>query len=173
MAGAELSYHVRQATIEDIPQMIALDRQCPAAAHWSEVQYRSLFEPTCKRLQKLAFVAQELSTEAGKPVAVWGILGLLVVRSVDSHWEIENIAVSPAYRKKGIGSLFLQSLLPRIADAGGDSVFLEVRESNREARKLYEKHGFRETGRRKSYYHDPCEDAVLYVRQIDPSEFSK
>ena len=50
--------------------------------------------------------------------------------------------------------------------AQADSLFLEVRESNTAARKLYEKLGFRETGRRKAYYSNPIEEAILYSKTL-------
>jgi len=58
----------------------------------------------------------------------------------------------------------LGTLMATARETHSDSVFLEVRESNTVARRLYEKAGFQETGRRKSYYTNPTEDAILYRR---------
>jgi len=58
----------------------------------------------------------------------------------------------------------LQALIDHAEKAGGSKILLEVRESNRPARRLYEKHAFRECGRRLKYYNDPFEDAILYER---------
>jgi ribosomal-protein-alanine N-acetyltransferase len=75
---------------------------------------------------------------------------------------LENLLVSPAERRHGVANQLLQALLSRAAQTNSEAVFLEVRESNSPARLLYEKSGFQQTGRRKSYYSDPLEDAILY-----------
>jgi len=54
--------------------------------------------------------------------------------------------------------------------AGASRILLEVRESNRPARRLYEKHAFREVGRRLKYYNHPLEDAILCERRCEPEQ---
>jgi ribosomal-protein-alanine N-acetyltransferase len=81
---------------------------------------------------------------------------------VGTEWEIENIAVAGPARRRGLGTRLLAELLKRVHKAGAHNVFLEVRESNRAARELYQEWAFVESGRRKAYYHAPDEDAVLY-----------
>ena len=78
------------------------------------------------------------------------------------EWELENIVVAPAARRKGLGKRLLEALLAAARETNSRSVFLEVRASNAAARSLYEKAGFEPTGRRKSYYTNSAEDAVLY-----------
>jgi ribosomal-protein-alanine N-acetyltransferase len=78
-----------------------------------------------------------------------------------SEWEIENVAVSGPARRRGLGSHLLGAFLDLVRSRGGIEVYLEVRESNRAARALYEKWAFQEAGRRKSYYRDPDEDALV------------
>jgi [ribosomal protein S18]-alanine N-acetyltransferase len=90
------------------------------------------------------------------------VQGFLVARHVASEWELENIVVAPLARRKGLGQQLLDALLVAARETNSSSVFLEVRESNAAARCLYEKAAFEQTGRRKSYYTDPVEDAVLY-----------
>jgi ribosomal-protein-alanine N-acetyltransferase len=60
----------------------------------------------------------------------------------------------------------MRALLDQAERAVASKIFLEVRESNLPARRLYEKHGFHETGRRRGYYQNPAEDAILYVRDL-------
>jgi ribosomal-protein-alanine N-acetyltransferase len=62
----------------------------------------------------------------------------------------------------GIGSALVQELAKRAQRESVSAILLEVRESNLPARRLYEKQGFREVGRRRNYYADPSEDAILY-----------
>jgi ribosomal-protein-alanine N-acetyltransferase len=80
---------------------------------------------------------------------------------VAEEWEIENIAVTGAARRCGLGSRLVGELLDHVRSRGGKTVFLEVRESNRAARALYEKWAFIEVGRRKAYYQNPVEDALI------------
>ena len=140
--------NIRPATPADVPALMALERRAVTAAHWSEADYRRLFPPSEDRL---ALVLEEGEVE-----------GFIVARGVGTEWEIENIAVAGRARRRGLGARLLIELLKRVRQAGARDIFLEVRESNRAARSLYEKWAFVETGRRKGYYHQPDEDAVLY-----------
>ncbi len=88
-------------------------------------------------------------------------LGFLVARPLDDEWEIENIAVNGPARRRGLGTRLLGEFMTLVEKRGGKHVFLEVRESNRAARALYEKWAFVESGKRKSYYHNPEEDALV------------
>lgn len=79
--------------------------------------------------------------------------------------EIERIAVSKEYRKMGIGTQILQEILVRATNSNAERVFLEVRESNLPARRLYLKQGFREISMRKNYYSNN-ENAVIMKYEI-------
>lgn len=161
---------IRPATSADVPDMICLERQCPTAAHWTDQQYQELFQSGPGGSGRLVLVAEGAlpanpasGHNASKPSAV---LGVLVAHNVASEWELENIVVTPAARNQGLGKKLLERLLTAARETNSDSVFLEVRESNAAARSLYEKSGFEISGRRKSYYADPVEDAVLYRRNV-------
>ena len=151
---------IRKATTDDITRIMRLERECTTAAHWTEQQYEDLFSAarTVNRLALVAERAAELDPGSGK---LW-IAGFLVARHLPPEWELENVVVAPEARRIGLGKQLLQALLAAARDTHSDAVFLEVRESNIAARTLYEKLGFRQTGRRKSYYANPLEDAVLY-----------
>ena len=77
-----------------------------------------------------------------------------------------NIAVSPGERGKGLGYHLLTSMIKVGRHKGARSAWLEVRPSNRMARLLYEKAGFTEAGRRKLYYRDTNEDAIVMTLSI-------
>lgn len=76
--------------------------------------------------------------------------------------EIYNIAVHPDFRKQGHGSELLGALLRIAREAGVSRAVLEVRESNAAALALYCSFGFTPCGRRKKYYGNPTEDALIY-----------
>jgi ribosomal-protein-alanine N-acetyltransferase len=141
---------IRPATLADIPSMMHLDRQSPTAAHWTDVQYRQALQS--EGPARLLLVGESSSD----------ILGFLVARHLPPEWELENIAVAPTARRKGLGKRLLGALLSAARESSSSAVFLEVRESNAAARTLYEKAGFKPAGRRKSYYANPVEDAVVY-----------
>ena len=75
--------------------------------------------------------------------------------------EILNLAVVPAGRRRGLGHALVHRILETLASRGARAIYLEVRESNAPARRLYAAHGFREVGRRKQYYRRPIEDAIV------------
>ena len=141
---------IRPATVNDLPSMIAIEKHAATAAHWSAAQYELLFRSFAP--PRVALIIQEEAC----------VHGFVVARAVGGEWEIENIAVSGQARKRGLGTRLLGELLDLARARGAEAVFLEVRESNRAARALYEKWSFLESTRRTHYYHDPEEDAILY-----------
>lgn len=89
------------------------------------------------------------------------IIGYLVLSKGPDAYTIEDIAVLPAFRGRGIGYALLQFILQ---EAPEKTYWLEVRASNQAAQNLYRRSGFIEVGRRKAYYDQPIEDAVLMTR---------
>jgi len=137
---------VRTAIPDDLPRMREIARHAVTAAQWSPAQYQEIFSSA-----RVAFVIEE----DGK------LMGFVVGRAVASEWELENIAVVGTARRRGLGTHLLGEFLHHIQSSGGREIFLEVRESNHAARALYEKWAFIESGRRKAYYADPAEDALV------------
>jgi ribosomal-protein-alanine acetyltransferase len=144
--------------------MLSLERQCATAAHWTEPQYRQAFQR--EGPERLILVAGASLPVASRPDAGGGVLGFLVARHLAHEWELENIVVAPSARRQGLGNRLLNALFTAARETNSASVFLEVRESNASARTFYEKAGFEQSGRRKSYYTSPVEDAVLYRRSL-------
>lgn len=89
------------------------------------------------------------------------VRGFACVWFVEDEMKINNIAVAPESRGKGLGSLLLDRILDEARSRGCREAALEVRPSNRVARRLYARRGFEETGRRRGYYQDTGEDAIL------------
>lgn len=145
-----MTHSIRQATVADLPAMMALEKRAGTAAHWTGEQYEALF-----RASNPGRVALAMEDECG-------VQGFVIARVVAEEWEIENIAIAGSARRRGLGTRLLGELLDLAREKGAAAVFLEVRESNRAARVLYEKWAFLESGRRRRYYKDPEEDAILY-----------
>jgi ribosomal-protein-alanine N-acetyltransferase len=157
---------IRPATTADIPSIMSLERQSATAGHWNEKQYRQAFQP--EGATRLVLIAEDslLAPDQSRTHTETTLLGFLVALHVEPEWELENIVVAPAARRKGLGKRLLSALFASAKETNSTTVFLEVRESNTIARTLYETAGFQPTGLRKSYYTNPAEDAVLYRRTL-------
>ena len=90
-----------------------------------------------------------------------GLVGYIVARRVLDEGEILNLGVALPMRRRGVGRALVRRVLTTFAASGVAAVFLEVRDSNLPAQRLYEAFGFQEVGRRRRYYQRPVEDAVL------------
>ena len=147
---------VRPAQAGDLPRLVEIASHSVTAAQWNQAEYQKLFPPdpassTDHTQPRTALVVEHDGN----------VVGFIVGRQADEEWEIENIAVTGSARRSGLGSRLVGELLDLVRCRGGTSVFLEVRESNRAARSLYEKWAFIEVGRRKMYYQNPAEDALV------------
>jgi [ribosomal protein S18]-alanine N-acetyltransferase len=142
---------IRSAALNDLPAILAIERQAPSAAHWTPEQYNQLVN------SGIVLVAEE----AGN------LCGFVCAQAIAGEWVIENVVVAEAFLRCGIADELLRKLIQRAKSEAASAILLEVRESNKPARRLYEKHGFREVGRRREYYRDPAEDAILYALRFD------
>ena len=89
------------------------------------------------------------------------VAGYVVAIDAADEGEILNLAVAPQGRRRGLGRALVERVLDVLSGRGASQIYLEVRESNAPARRLYAAHGFREVGRRKEYYRRPVEDAIV------------
>jgi ribosomal-protein-alanine N-acetyltransferase len=138
---------IRTATEGDIPAILRIERAAPTAAHWTEAQYRA------RIAEGLVWVAEADET---------GPFAFLAAKSVLKQCELENVVVDTACRRRGVAKVLLRALLARAVQIGCEEILLEVRSSNKAARRLYSSSGFTEVGTRNAYYRDPQEDAILY-----------
>jgi len=93
-------------------------------------------------------------------------VGYAITSIAADEAELLNIAVLAPYRRFGYGSELLAYILADMSKNGAANVWLEVRESNSAARALYEKFGFTAAGRRRRYYDNPREDAIVMTLQL-------
>jgi [ribosomal protein S18]-alanine N-acetyltransferase len=141
---------VRAARSEDVARLMEIASHSATAAHWSKQHYTMRLEDSSASAITLVIQEEER------------VEGFLAARQVaGSEWELENVAINGPARRRGLGSHLLGEFLNLVRSRGGMEVYLEVRESNRAARALYEKWAFVEAGKRKAYYRDPDEDAVV------------
>ncbi len=135
---------IRLAHEEDIENIHRLQAACLNEV-WSERQLRETLDNGLYRIYA-AFCEGETA-------------GCMTVMSVGGEVSLDQLAVAEKFRRRGIGRKLLKRLIED--HRGSEGIYLEVRESNLPARRLYESAGFRETGRRRNFYEDPREDAVL------------
>lgn len=136
---------------EHLPQIMKIERES-FSDPWSESGFEAeLGEDSC------FIVAKDGDA----------VLGYAVLRMIGDECELFNIAVDASLRGMGTGGALLEAVLFYAKMHGAVQIWLEVRESNEPAIKLYEKYGFSSVGIRKNYYTDPVENAVLMGREID------
>jgi ribosomal-protein-alanine acetyltransferase len=140
---------IRPAFPDDVDALLSLEQSCDTAAHWPRAEYQRML--TAGQAQRIAMVAEREHR----------VVAFIVARDAAGEWEIENLVVDAGLRRKGIGSALLWTMIEHARGDGMKRMFLEVRESNAAARKLYQSAGFVEAGRRKSYYQNPAEDALI------------
>jgi [ribosomal protein S18]-alanine N-acetyltransferase len=141
---------IRRLTYADLPQVIAIERRA-FPTPWS-----------------LAMFVLELSKPSGICLAATieeRIVGYLVCSRYDTVWHLMNVAVDDRLRRQGIATALMERLFG-LADRPNEQYTLEVRTSNDGAIKLYESFDFRAAGRRRAYYHDNREDALIMWRTV-------
>lgn len=142
-----MSLLIRKMKLEDVEQVVAID-DASFSLPWPPRSYH--FELTENPASR-SWVA-ELD---GK------VVGMLVAWLIVDEIHIATIATHNDFRRQGIGEKLLLHTLKSAKEEGANTSFLEVRDSNVFARGMYDKFGFVEVGRRKHYYRDNDEDAIL------------
>lgn len=105
-------------------------------------------------------LAYEDDAEGSEPIGYGG------VKTVGDDADIMTIGVVESARGRGVGMRILAALTGEAKRRGARRVFLEVRESNEAARRLYESAGFVDLGRIRNYFRNPSEDAVLMRAEL-------
>ena len=119
---------------------------------WSEKSYLEMAENKI-----YSFFKEEVNDK---------IAGFIVLMDVVDAAEIIRVAVLPEYREMGIGTKLIEKAVEEIMKKGMKNIFLEVRESNSNAIKLYNKSGFEECGVRKNYYSNPKENGIIMIKRL-------
>ena len=156
--------HIRRAVRADLGAMLRIE-QASFADPWTVDSLA-----TALSLERMRVLVAESGDEGRKGGdAAAEVLGYVVALLVGPEAEIADLAVSPDARRQGIGRALLAGALAELRAAAVRTVYLEVRESNRTARALYETNGFEAVGRRRGYYRSPVEDALVLRREIGPT----
>lgn len=137
---------IRRMTAADLEQVAELEKAC-----FSESWSYALLEAGIHSPFDVYYVFEQ----EGR------ILGYCDLRLLAGEGEVQRIAVWPDRRRLGVGRKMMEAMVAFARENQASAMSLEVRESNQAARNLYESFGFAAEARRKGYYHDPPEDAVI------------
>jgi ribosomal-protein-alanine N-acetyltransferase len=149
---------VRRGVPTEVDAILALERACAEAPHWSESEW------------KATLVGQE--DDEGPVRATYvgegegQVIGFVVVSCFDGVAELESVAVAEAARRQGTGRALCEAAIAWSRARGARVMELEVRALSGGAQALYGSLGFRESGRRSGYYRGPMDDAVLMCAQL-------
>ncbi len=143
---------VREMKIEDIAAVFRIE-QSSFPTPWSPYAFER--ELTQNKMARYFVI------EVDNLVVGYGGMWIIIDEA-----HITNIAISPEYRNKRLGSILLKAMIDFAEKNGVFKMTLEVRKSNLAAQRLYEKYGFVAAGIRPKYYQDTNEDAVIMWREI-------
>ena len=137
-------------TAAQVSQVAALEKCC-FADPWSE---------------------NSVASELENPLSLWlvamdgeRLAGYVGSQTVLGESDMMNVAVDGAYRRQGVGKKLIEALVEHLKARESHCLTLEVRDSNTPARSLYASLGFSEIGRRKNYYRNPREDALILRKE--------
>jgi [ribosomal protein S18]-alanine N-acetyltransferase len=147
---------IRRLGYGDLPSVISIERRS-FPTPWS-----------------LAMFVLELSKPSGICLAAQdedGLVGYLVCARYDDVWHLMNVAINPERRRQGVATELIERLFEEAGPGGRFT--LEVRVSNGPAIAMYERFGFRSAGRRRRYYHDNGEDAlIMWLEAAEPASLA-
>ena len=143
---------IEEMKIDDIENVVEVENDC-FSIPWSKESF--IQEVTKNHLA--VYLVAKFEEKAVGYIGVWKIM---------NEGHITNVAVHSDFRRQGIGAGLISELLSLCEEQGIDCFTLEVRETNEAAKALYEKFGFYEIGRRKGYYQDNKEDAIIMWKYL-------
>jgi [ribosomal protein S18]-alanine N-acetyltransferase len=151
-----MNIELRALGPRDLDSLEVIERQSYPSP-WS----RSMFSA---ELQKRGALALGAYLETGE------LVGFAIVSRYVDAWHVMNVAVAPAFRRRGVAQTLLERVFELTESDPRRGYTLEVRVSNGDAIRLYERLGFEARGIRRGYYTDNREDALIMWREATPSE---
>jgi len=146
---------IREMSEHDLLEVVEIEESCGLSL-WGWDAYHYELAQGDRQLMLVALDHLTHSNNGSKHVA-----GFIASRYSADELHINNVAVRPQFRRRGIGEALINAVLRAAASRGARQALLEVRASNSAAKALYARCGFRMTGKRKNYYREPPEDALL------------
>jgi [ribosomal protein S18]-alanine N-acetyltransferase len=142
---------IRDMQPEDVPDAVVIERSSFSMA-WSE---NSFYSEVYGR-----YSITRVAAINGRPV------GYVIARLILDEGHLLDLAVHPGFRRMGIARMLLEDVIRGLRINRSTAFYLEVRDSNMAARRLYEDMGFTIIGTRKNYYKNPGEDACIMMLEL-------
>ena len=153
MKGA--GFLVRVAGVGDLGGVVEMERGIAGAPHWAEAEYAGMLREEGGAVRRCLLVAE------GEDGLLGFAVGKVIGCGPGSVAELESVAVRPEVRLGGVARALCSAVIAWSRELGAGALELEVREGNEAAIGLYGGLGFGVVGRRRGYYREPAEDAVL------------
>ncbi len=150
----DLQVRIRPLTEEDLERVLEIER-----ASFSTPWYESTFRGLLRRSDTDMLAADKEER----------LIGYAICWTVTDQAELGNVAVAAEVRGEGVGKSLVHAVLERLQARRARECFLEVRESNLVAQALYRQCGFEVVGRRRRYYSNPAEDALVMRIELQGS----
>ncbi len=151
-----VTLEVRLMQLKDLPRIMEIEKES-FQSPWSE----RLFKQELTRNRRARYLVLEKDEKIIGYVGMWFVPGEI---------HITSLAVASEFRRQGTASRLIEQVYMAAMEKRLYRITLEVRESNKVARKLYKKEGFRETGVRPGYYRDNREDAIIMTKDLEGGE---
>jgi ribosomal-protein-alanine N-acetyltransferase len=149
--GRGATPELRPAREADLAGILRIDRETPEAPHWAEVEYAGRVADEGELMRRCLLVA----------VVGDAVVGYAAARVVAGEAELETVAVDASARRQGVGRKLCRAVMEWSRLHGAAGMDLEVRAASRGPQRLYAELGFMPTGRRRGYYQEPLDDAVM------------
>ncbi|MDX6385108.1 MAG: [ribosomal protein S18]-alanine N-acetyltransferase [Blastocatellia bacterium] len=161
MAASEIvsrgrSVSIARMTEHDLLEVVEIEEVSGISVWGWDAYHKELQSPE----DVIMLVARPAGPDPAQPPRP-AIAGFIISRLIAGELHINNVAVRPEYRRQGIAAQLLSAVLSAGRSQRARLAFLEVREGNAAAQGLYRSCGFQVSGRRKRYYNQPVEDALL------------
>jgi [ribosomal protein S18]-alanine N-acetyltransferase len=153
-------FSISRMTEHDLLEVVEIEEQS-GLSRWGWAAYYAELQGSNRDLMLVARAPESKTPRVSQTLAAY-----IVARVGANELHINNVAVRERYRRQGIGLILLGRILEEGRRLGVDGAFLELRAGNKAALSLYEKCGFRVASRRKKYYSEPAEDALVMTIQL-------
>lgn len=157
---------IKPMSLEDISRVVELDQICFGGLWTAEGYGRELDSPNSDLLVLLSSQKSSETPSISSDMVCnnLSIVGIGCLWAILEEAHITILGIHPSYQRRGLGQLLLYALMRSAGNRGLERATLEVAASNTAALSLYHKFGFEQVGRRRGYYQQTGEDALIFWR---------
>ena len=163
-----LSVSISRMTEHDLLEVVEIETDSGLSV-WGWDAYHTELQSPEDVIMLVARTEPETGIAAADSTHGRAVAGFIVSRLVAGELHVNNVAVRPEFRRHGLAARLLEAVLTHGRRGGAQIAFLEVRAGNAAAQGLYRRCGFQVTGRRRRYYRQPEEDALLMSLLLESS----